>query len=186
MKSLEECFRVLGLPVWANAEEVAAAFRRLAKEHHPDVNPTRDGPRRFVEVAKAYRILREALRVRRSESRWGRCPRCDRYADLYAGLDGAEGCADCLLGRTRRSRFLPLPVVVVAKHLAVFGLYVASVVFLILYLQTGQWDWAATSLICVVTGMTVLAIDVLLLAWPEAAARRARSQRAAAGSREAR
>jgi hypothetical protein len=186
MKSLEECFRVLGLPAWASAEEVSAAYRRLAKEHHPDVNRVGEGHRRFVEAAEAYRILREALRRRPSGSRWGRCPRCDRYADLYEGLGGAEGCADCLLGRTHRSRFLPLPIVVLAKHLAVFALYTASVAFLVVFVKTGESGFATASLLSVAIGLIFLAVEVLVLAWAEAAARRARTQGTAAKTREPR
>jgi hypothetical protein len=58
---------VLGLPRGASREEVVAAFRRLAKEHHPDLFATRDraaqdeAHRRFVAILDAYARLRERL-----------------------------------------------------------------------------------------------------------------------------
>lgn len=178
MKSLEECFRLLGLPRTASAAEVTGAFRRLAKRHHPDVNPGREARRRFVDIVEAYAILREELRDRSAGSRWGRCPRCHHYADLFDAVDGAEGCVDCLVGNTYRSRFLPLPVVVMARHLSVIGLYAACVLFLGLYLRTGEWKHVATSLIAVATGMLVLAAEVLALARNTPVARPARRWRA--------
>jgi hypothetical protein len=161
--SLDECYHVLGIPRSASAAEVTAAFRRLAKQHHPDVSHRHAGHRRFVEVATAYSVLRERLRDRRPGSRRGECPYCHRYADLYAASGGVAGCADCLLGRTYRSRFLPLPVVVVARHSAVFTLYAVCILYLLLYLRTGDWHHALTSLLAVTAGMGVLASEVLSL-----------------------
>jgi DnaJ-class molecular chaperone len=54
-------YDVLGVPKSANEAEVKKAFRRAAKQHHPDQN--RDDPRaaeRFAEVNAAYEILGDA------------------------------------------------------------------------------------------------------------------------------
>jgi DnaJ-class molecular chaperone len=51
-------YDVLGVPKGASEAEVKKAFRRAAKQHHPDQNPT--DPRaaeRFAEVNAAYEIL---------------------------------------------------------------------------------------------------------------------------------
>jgi len=177
MRSIADCFRVLGLPATASAREVTAAYRRLAKQLHPDRNPTVAAQRRFVEIADAYAILRDALRAREVESRWGRCPCCGKYADLYDGVGGRVGCANCLLGRTRLSRYLPLPVIVVARHVAVFALYAAGVLLLLAYVRDGGPAHAVASLACVLAGLLVLAIEVLRIAWPEQAVARQRRGR---------
>ena len=161
--SLDECYHVLGVPRSASAAEVTAAFRRLVKRHHPDVNHSNGEHRRFVEVATAYSVLRERLRARRPGSKRGECAYCHRYAELYTASGGVAGCADCLLGRTYRSRFLPLPVIVVARHAAVFALYAVCILYLLLYLRTGDWHHALTSLLAVTTGMVALASEVLSL-----------------------
>jgi len=54
-----EALRTLGLPRRANAEEVRAAYLKLARELHPDVR--RDDPdaaARFQPIAAAYELLR--------------------------------------------------------------------------------------------------------------------------------
>jgi DnaJ-class molecular chaperone len=51
-------YLVLGLSRSASAEEVKAAYRRLAKQYHPDVNPGRaDIEHRFKEISGAYNLL---------------------------------------------------------------------------------------------------------------------------------
>jgi len=47
---------VLGVPRGASEERIQQAFRRLAKEHHPDrVGP--ESTARFQEIAEAYGVL---------------------------------------------------------------------------------------------------------------------------------
>lgn len=53
-----ELYEVLGLEPGASREEIRAAFRRLARELHPDLNPDICGAR-FAEVARAYAHLTE-------------------------------------------------------------------------------------------------------------------------------
>ena len=55
-KERVEALKVLGLPRRARAEEVRAAYIRLARELHPDVNPA--GAAEFPRLAAAYEVLR--------------------------------------------------------------------------------------------------------------------------------
>jgi molecular chaperone DnaJ len=55
-KDRVEALKVLGLPRRARAEEIRAAYIRLARELHPDVNPA--GAAEFPRIAAAYEILR--------------------------------------------------------------------------------------------------------------------------------
>jgi len=51
-------YLVLGLSRSASAEDIKAAYRRLAKQYHPDLNPGRsDIEQRFKEISGAYNLL---------------------------------------------------------------------------------------------------------------------------------
>src|SRR4051794_2551981 len=57
-------YEVLGVSREANETEIKKAFRRLARELHPDVNEEPDAEDRFKEAAEAYEVLSDAERRR--------------------------------------------------------------------------------------------------------------------------
>ena len=148
--------RTLGLDADATGDDVRAAFRRLARQYHPDLNGAPGANARFVAVVKSYRALQFELGLRPDMAHYRLCPRCGCYAELLEGLDGRSGCADCLLGRIEPHRFLPLPIFVTVRHLGVLALYVASIVLAWLYVQSpAPWE-AALSLVCALGGLGLL------------------------------
>jgi molecular chaperone DnaJ len=50
-------YDVLGVAASADREELRSAFRRLAREHHPDISAAPQADERFREVVEAYRTL---------------------------------------------------------------------------------------------------------------------------------
>ncbi len=52
-------YRVLGVPEHASGHEIRRAYRRLARQHHPDISDHTGAADRFNTVSEAYRVLRD-------------------------------------------------------------------------------------------------------------------------------
>lgn len=55
-------YETLGLTPNATPDEVKSAYRKLARQYHPDVNQAADANNRFLEVQKAYEVLSDDRR----------------------------------------------------------------------------------------------------------------------------
>ena len=56
---LRECYRKLGLSVGSSLAEVKAAYRKLARQYHPDTNRDTTSHDQFIQGTAAYRMLLE-------------------------------------------------------------------------------------------------------------------------------
>jgi curved DNA-binding protein CbpA len=54
---LKDHYAILGVPRNATPEEIKEAYRRLAKEYHPDKNPSPEAEERFKLINEAYQVL---------------------------------------------------------------------------------------------------------------------------------
>ena len=158
---IEDHLRTLGLRPDATGDAVRKAFRRLAREHHPDLNATPTANARFVAIVQAYRALQHELGLHPDRTHDQRCPRCGRFDELLTGLDGRAGCPECLLGRAGARHFLPLPIMTTVRHVGVLVLYAASVVLAVTYAQNAALPLAALSLICALAGLLLLFVTCL-------------------------
>jgi molecular chaperone DnaJ len=58
MATFKNYYQVLELETFAEAEEIKAAFRKLARQHHPDLNANnRQAEEKFKELNEAYEVL---------------------------------------------------------------------------------------------------------------------------------
>ena len=55
----KDYYAALGVPRDADAEAIKKAYRKLAREHHPDVSKGPDAEARFKEVGEAYATLKD-------------------------------------------------------------------------------------------------------------------------------
>ncbi|HUZ03334.1 MAG TPA: molecular chaperone DnaJ [Thermomicrobiaceae bacterium] len=79
MSTKRDYYEVLGVARSANSDELRRAYRRLARQHHPDVDKTEGAEERFKEINEAYEVLNDEQR-RAAYDRFG-----------HAGLGGFNG-----------------------------------------------------------------------------------------------
>ena len=105
-----DCYAILGVPRKARLGEIKRAYRRLARQHHPDLNP--GDPRaedRFKRISEAYETLSDGEKRRKHDREledeshfgptgvagrsWGRGPAPDAGFDLGDLGGGGSGLA---------------------------------------------------------------------------------------------
>ncbi len=65
----KDYYQTLGLPRTATQAEIKKAFRRLARQHHPDVKPgDRAAEQRFKDINEAYEVLSDPEKRRRYDA----------------------------------------------------------------------------------------------------------------------
>lgn len=57
MVTKRDYYDILGVSRTATPEEIRRAYRRLARQYHPDVNKSPDAEERFKEINEAYEVL---------------------------------------------------------------------------------------------------------------------------------
>jgi len=55
----QDYYEALGVPRDASEQDIRRAYRKLAREHHPDVNKEPGAEDRFKEISEAYEVLRD-------------------------------------------------------------------------------------------------------------------------------
>ncbi len=77
----QDLYDLLGVSRDADAEAIKKAYRRLARQYHPDVNPDPESQEKFKEVSRAYEVLSDPQK--RSAY--------DRGGDPFGGAAGGFG-----------------------------------------------------------------------------------------------
>ncbi|HEX2181512.1 MAG TPA: DnaJ domain-containing protein, partial [Rubrobacteraceae bacterium] len=93
MATKRDYYEILGVPRGASEAEIKKAYRRLARDHHPDVNAHDPGAEeRFKELTEAYEVLSNPESRRAYDTYGHRVPR--GAAGGYPGGDPFGGFQD--------------------------------------------------------------------------------------------
>jgi curved DNA-binding protein len=55
----KDYYKILGVEKTASADDIKAAYRKLARQNHPDINKDKGAEARFKEIAEAYEVLKD-------------------------------------------------------------------------------------------------------------------------------
>lgn len=88
MSEKRDYYEVLGIPKTASDDEIKKAFRRLARQYHPDVN--KDDPnaeKKFKEVNEAYEVLSDPQK-RAAYDHYGHAGTDPNFGQGFGGAGG--------------------------------------------------------------------------------------------------
>src|SRR3989337_4429695 len=88
MATKRDYYEILGVNKNASADEIKAAYRKLAMQYHPDRNKSPDAEEKFKELSEAYAVLSDQNK-RQQYDQFGHAGIDMRYSqeDIFKGAD---------------------------------------------------------------------------------------------------
>ncbi len=97
-------YKTLGVERSASEADIKSAFRKLARKHHPDVNPNnKDAERKFKEINEAYQVIGDPEKRKKYDelgADWERGTSQEDMMRRYAEEQAARGGAGARRGAT--------------------------------------------------------------------------------------
>src|SRR5689334_11953594 len=93
MATKRDYYEILGVAQSASDEEIKAAYRKMAKKYHPDLNKEADAADQFKEVNEAYEVLSDRQK-RSTYDRFGHAGMSGAGANPFEGFNGMGGFSD--------------------------------------------------------------------------------------------
>src|SRR5687768_15520596 len=85
----KDYYAILGVPKTATDKEIKQAFRKLARKHHPDVNPNDKGAEtKFKEINEANEVLGDPEKRKKYDelgANWRQYEQAQQYGQPFPG-----------------------------------------------------------------------------------------------------
>src|SRR6267378_5726037 len=88
--AFRDYYDALGVSRDASEEDIRRAYRKLARQYHPDVNKEEGAEDRFKEISEAYEVLRDAEK-RAKYDRFGANWKAGQDVSSAPGFDQSGG-----------------------------------------------------------------------------------------------
>ena len=100
----KDYYKTLGVKREATEQDIKQAYRRLARKHHPDVNPGDKGAEaKFKEINEAYEVLSDKEKRQKYDTYGDQWQHADQFA--RSGRAPGQGPFGRTGGQTREFRF---------------------------------------------------------------------------------
>lgn len=90
----KDYYKALGVPKDADADAIKKAYRKLARQHHPDRNPgDKEAEARFKDIGEAYSVLSDAEERKKYDALRAMAGGGPRFTSGRGGAGAAGGAA---------------------------------------------------------------------------------------------